>query len=87
MIDLKWLPTAAEDLTYWKTNNVKKYNKILALCDSICIDPKSGLGKPEPLKHELSGCWSRRIDKTHRLVYRFDEDDATVYMMQARGHY
>lgn len=87
MIDLKWSPTAAEDLAYWKTNNVKKYNKILVLCDSICIDPKSGLGKPEPLKHELSGCWSRKIDKTHRLVYRFDEDDETVYMMQARGHY
>jgi toxin YoeB len=68
MIDLKWLPTAAEDLAYWKTNNVKKYNKILALCDSICIDPKSGLGKPEPLKHELSGCGVYKMSTYFRVT-------------------
>jgi len=87
MINLKWSPTAAEDLAYWKKNDAKKYRKILALCDSIRMDPKHGLGKPEPLKHELSGCWSRRIDQKNRLVYRFDDDDEMVYILQAGGHY
>jgi len=82
---LKWEPEAAEDLAYWKETNIKKYNKIVALCQNACIDPKKGLGKPEPLKHEWSGYWSRRIDKEHRLIYRFD--DETVYIVQARYHY
>jgi toxin YoeB len=85
MKQLIWEPTAVEDLTYWKQTDLKKYQKILELCESICLEPTIGIGKPEPLKHELSGCWSRRIDKKHRLVYRFDGH--TVYILQARHHY
>jgi toxin YoeB len=85
MRKLEWSPTATEHLAYWKEKETKKYHKILTLCQNACIDPKKGLGKPEPLKHEWSGYWSRRIDKEHRLVYRFDEE--TVYVVQARYHY
>jgi toxin YoeB len=85
MRELKWEPEAVVDLKYWKSTDLKKYQKILTLCKQICVCPVSGIGQPEPLKHKWSGCWSRRIDQQHRLIYRFDEE--TVYIIQARYHY
>jgi toxin YoeB len=79
------MPTALNDLEYWRKNNLKKLKRIVELCVDICKDPQKGKGKPEPLKFNLTGCWSRRIDKEHRLIYRFD--DGTVYIIQARYHY
>ena len=57
------------DFAYWKKADPKKAKKIGRLIDDIIDSPFSGLGQPEALKHEFSSCWSRRIDREHRLVY------------------
>lgn len=59
--------------------------RVLDLVDAVLRDPFEGLGKPEPLKHLLSGCWSRRITQEHRMVYRVT--DEAVDFLQARYHY
>ncbi|MDL2263609.1 Txe/YoeB family addiction module toxin [Synergistaceae bacterium OttesenSCG-928-I11] len=62
----------------------KRINKIL---QEMMRDPFDGIGKPEPLKHELSGCWSRRIDEKNRILYQVAEDRETIYIIQCKGHY
>lgn len=61
---------------------LKRLNRLL---DDITRDPLAGIGKPEPLRHILDGCWSRRIDDEHRLVYLVEGEDLVV--LQARYHY
>jgi toxin YoeB len=63
-----------EDLAWWVEKDRKKTLRIIKLIKEVQRDPFAGSGKPEPLKHELSGCWSRRIDQEHRLVYQVKED-------------
>jgi toxin YoeB len=74
-----------EDLRYWITNDRKAALRLLDLVDAVLADPFVGIGKPEPLRFELSGCWSRRITKEHRIVYRVFAD--RVEFVQARYHY
>lgn len=62
-------PNGFEDLAWWVEKDRKKALRIVKLIKEIQKKPFSGTGKPEPLKHELSGCWSRRIDREHRIVY------------------
>lgn len=77
---------AKEDLAYWeKSGNTSIQNKISKLIESIIATPFAGLGKPEPLKHELSGTWSRRINQEHRLVYEVEENKITIFSL--KGHY
>lgn len=76
---------ADEDLTYWKCHDLRIAAKIDALIEDILQHPFTGIGKPEPLKFHFSGYWSRRINKTHRLVYKVHKD--TVYIVQCRYHY
>lgn len=77
---------ALKGLSYWKkTNNVVIINKIKQLVENIQASPFTGLGKPEPLKNELSGYWSRRITQEHRLIYRVEED--CIIIVQCRFHY
>lgn len=76
------MPSAIEALKYWKQTDDKKYKKVKKMLEQICAMPKTGIGKPEPLKHELTGLWSRRIDRANRLVYSFDDEYA--YLWQAR---
>ena len=77
---------AQEDLEYWKKSGDKQIQKkITQLLDDIVLHPKTGLGKPEQLKHELSNYWSRRISDKHRIIYRFSEE--TVYILSLKGHY
>lgn len=76
---------AAEDLFYWAQNDLKIIKKIVQLVENIQKTPFSGLGNPEPLKHELQGFWSRRINQQHRLVYKVTEE--TVYIISCRYHY
>lgn len=78
-------PEAEDDLRYWQKFNPKIYAKIKTLIRAVLSDPYSGIGKPEPLKYQYSGCWSRRIDQQYRLVYRVD--DACVTILQCRYHY
>jgi toxin YoeB len=74
-----------EDYTYWQTQDRKTLKRINTLIKDVMRDPFAGIGKPEPLKHVLSGSWSRRIDNTNRLVYLVT--DAHIVILQARDHY
>ncbi len=78
-------PNAFEDLAWWVKNDRKKALKIIKLIEEIQRDPFQGSGKPEKLKHELSGCWSRRIDEKHRLVYEVLE--TKIRILACRYHY
>jgi toxin YoeB len=74
-----------EDLKYWVETDRKTAVKILDLMEAVMRDPFQGLGKPEPLRYILSGCWSRRVTQEHRLVYRVGEE--TIDFLQTRYHY
>jgi len=82
---LEFKPQALEDLEYWVSKNPKIAKKLLRLIEQTQKNPYQGLGKPEPLRGQLSGWWSRRIDKEHRLVYCVKED--ILVIAQAKGHY
>lgn len=85
-MEVIFLPDAEEDLQCWIfTANKTILKKIAQLIDDLKIHPYSGVGKPEPLKYNLSGAWSRRISKEHRLVYEVVND--TVLILSAKGHY
>ena len=74
-----------EDFNYWQTQDKKTMKRILQLITDIQRNHYEGIGKPEPLKHELQGYWSRRIDDTNRLVYKIEGD--TVQIIQCKNHY
>ena len=74
-----------EDYLSWQSEDRKMLKKINALIKDIIKSPYDGIGKPEPLKYDLTGLWSRRIDREHRLVYRVAEDDLLIY--SCRYHY
>jgi toxin YoeB len=74
-----------DDLRYWIATDRKTALRVLDLMAAILADPLKGIGKPEPLKFALAGCWSRRITQEHRLVYRVAAD--RVEFLQARYHY
>lgn len=69
---------AWEDYQYWQLQDKKVLKKINELIKEIQRSPFSGIGKPEPLKHELSGYWSRRIDHEHRIVYKIKPDELNI---------
>ncbi|MBN2578385.1 MAG: Txe/YoeB family addiction module toxin [Pirellulales bacterium] len=77
--------SAVEDLKYWVQQDRKKALRILELIQETQRNPFEGRGKPEPLKHELSSCWSRRIDQEHRLVYQVTKD--RIRFLACRYHY
>ena len=76
---------AWEDYLYWQTTDKQILKRINRLINEIMRDPFTGTGKPEPLKHGLSGYWSRRINDDHRIVYRPAED--AILIAQLRFHY
>ena len=78
-------PNALDDLRWWLANDRKRADRILALLAEITKTPFEGTGKPEPLKHQLAGCWSRRIDREHRLVYQVA--DSEILVVGCRHHY
>lgn len=77
--------SAFEDFTDWSVRDKKTYNKIVTLIKDILRSPFSGLGKPEPLRHELQGYWSRHINDEHRLVYKVTDD--AVIVASCKYHY
>ncbi len=80
------LPEAENDLNFWvKTGNKAVLKKITQLIEDIMNTPYEGVGKPEQLKYKLKGCWSRRINKEHRLIYEIEENKILVYSL--KGHY
>lgn len=74
-----------EDYVYWQSQDKKTIKKINLLLQDICRNGYDGIGKPEPLKGDRSGFWSRRIDDSNRIVYRVTED--AVEIIQCKGHY
>lgn len=74
-----------EDLAWWIKTDRKTALRVLEIVEAILADPFVGIGKPEPLRYEFAGCWSRRITKEHRLVYRVTAD--RIDFLQARYHY
>ena len=84
-MNLTWSKRAWDEYSYWQDNDKKKVRRINALVKDIARHPFEGLGEPEPLKHDFSGYWSRRIDREHRLVYKTNKDD--IYIFQCRYHY
>lgn len=78
-------PNGWEDYVYWQTQDRKTLKRINQLIADVMRNPFAGIGKPEPLKHILSGAWSRRIDDKNRLVYYVT--DSHVIILQARDHY
>ena len=82
---IKFLPDAWGDYLYWQGQDKKTLKRINLLLTEAAREPSVGTGQPEPLVGNLSGYWSRRIDQTHRLVYRADDDDLVV--LQCRYHY
>ncbi len=76
---------AWEEYCYWQKQDKKTLKRINALLEDVKRNGYTGMGKPEPLKNNLSGFWSRRIDDTNRLVYRIDNE--LVEVIQCKGHY
>lgn len=76
---------AWEDYEYWQKTDRKRVQRINDLIKNISRTPHTGIGKPEPLRHALSGYWSRRIDDEHRIVYRVVDD--SMLIAQLRYHY
>ena len=78
---------ALKDLEFWKRADKRVAFKIVDLIEEVCRTPFSGRGCPERLKYDLSGCWSRRINRKDRLVYQVDEINGVVLIVSVRGHY
>jgi len=78
-------PEFRQDLRYWVEIDRGTALRILELIEAVLRDPFTGIGKPEPLKYMLAGCWSRRITQEHRLVYRVS--GGRIDFLQARYHY
>lgn len=74
-----------QDIRYWIESDRKTALRTFDIIESILRDPFSGIGKPEPLKFTLAGCWSRRLTQEHRIVYRVAPD--RIDFLQARYHY
>lgn len=81
----KFSDHAWDDYLYWHETDRKQVRRINILIEDIRRHPFEGIGKPEPLRHHLSGFWSRRIDGEHRLVYAIDGDE--ILIAQCRDHY
>jgi toxin YoeB len=82
---LEFDSAAFEDLTWWIQQDRRMALRIIRLVQETQRDPFQGIGKPEPLKHELAGCWSRRVDAEDRLVYQVKEDK--IRILACRHHY
>lgn len=85
---IAFLPNARRDFDEWKkAGDEKTVLKIKEILRDIAEHPYSGIGKPEPLRHNLSGKWSRRINKTDRIIYSVDGTMVLVYVFSMKGHY
>jgi toxin YoeB len=80
-----WFEEAWDDYVYWQTQDRKTLKRINQLLDDISRGGYERIGKPEPLKGEFSGFWSRRIDEVNRLVYRLQNE--TIEILSCKGHY
>jgi toxin YoeB len=89
-VEVIYSEKAQKDREYWKKSGNKAImNKITALIADIQLHPFEGIGKPEPLKYQLSGKWSRRINQEHRIIYRVNEEETIEILdiLSLKGHY
>ena len=84
-MNLEFTPESWDDYLYWQKNDKKLLRRINELLKDIQRNPFEGIGKPEPLKYQLQGCWSRRINQEHRLVYEIE--DELIRIIACRFHY
>jgi toxin YoeB len=82
---LEFAPDGFADLAWWAENDKAQLARIIRLIRDTLRDPFDGIGKPEPLKHQLTGAWSRRINQEHRLVYQVSE--TKIRILSCRYHY
>ena len=83
--NVEWTENAWDEYIYWQTQDKKILKRINTLIRECQRTPFEGTGKPEPLKHDLSGKWSRRITDEHRLIYKVENE--TIYIYSAKDHY
>ena len=87
-MELVFSEQAQADIAFWKKSGNKAImNRISLLLADIAAHPFSGIGKPEPLRYELTGKWSRRINAEHRIVYSVHDEMIEVYILSMRDHY
>ena len=86
MKEIKWDFDAWQEYLYWQAQDKKILKRINQLVKDIIRNPFEGIGKPEPLKENLAGFWSRRIDEKHRLVYSVSGDN-DILIISCKGHY
>ncbi len=84
-MNIKFTPLCGEEYSYWAETDRKQLLRINKLVDAVVRDPFAGIGKPEPLRHQRQGYWSRRINDEHRLVYKVAGNDLLI--VQCRFHY
>ena len=84
-MNLTFTPDGWDDYLYWEATDKAVLRRLNRLIEDILRTPFEGLGQPEQLRHQLAGCWSRRLTEEHRLVYRVSADSVVVLM--ARYHY
>ena len=82
---LSWYEKAWSDYCAWQSQDKKTLKRINKLLEDIRRNGYQGIGSPEPLKDDLSGCWSRKIDEKNRLVYTIEND--TIFILQCGSHY
>lgn len=82
---LLWEESAWEDYCFWQTQDKKRLKRINLLIKDIQRNAFQGIGKPEPLKNNQSGWWSRRIDESNRIIYK--ENDDAIIIASCKGHY
>jgi len=84
-MNILFTPESWDDYLYWQKNDKKNLRRINELIKDIKRNAFEGIGKPEPLKYQLQGCWSRRIDQEHRIVYEVEE--GLIRIISCRFHY
>lgn len=85
MLAIEFTPQAWDDFQYWQAQDKKTLKRVLKLIEECAKNPFEGIGRPEPLKHTLSGCYSRRIDDCNRMVYMVKT--GSLKIIQLRYHY
>ena len=86
-MDIKFEPTALKQYDFFRKNDKNVLRKIIELIEDIKLHPYVGIGKPEQLKHELTGFWSREINSKDRIIYKVDQNIVMVYVVSAMAHY
>ena len=84
---IAFLPRARRDFDEWKRTDAKTVDRIKEILKDISEHPFTGIAKPEPLKNNLTGIWSRRINRTDRIIYSVDGKVVVVYIFSKKGHY